>query len=90
MTAYRKKPIVIEAMQWDGTKSGKNRITNAFPQIVTVAQSGHLHKDEMTSWEIGTLEGKHVVSKGDFVIMGVKGECYPCKPDIFAATYDPA
>lgn len=85
---FRKKPVVIDAIQWDGTKSGKNRITNAFPNIITVAQSGHLHKDEMYLWEIGTLEGKHIVSKGDWIIKGIKGEFYPCKPDVFAATYE--
>ena len=87
---FRKKPVVIEAIQWDGTKSGKNLITAYFPGIVTVAQSGSLHRDEiyLYSWEIATLEGKHVVSKGDYIIKGVKGEFYPCKPDIFAATYE--
>jgi len=90
MPKFRKKPVVIEAIQWDGTKSGKNRITDAFPAIHTLAQSGHLERDEMYSWEIATLEGKHCVSKGDYIIKGVKGEFYPCKPDIFAATYESA
>ena len=39
---------------------------------------------------INTLEGKHYVSPGDYIITGVKGERYPCKPDIFERTYDPA
>lgn len=85
---YRKKPVVIDAIQWDGTKSGKNRITDAFPGINTVGQTGSLYKDEMSHWRIQTLEGSHYVTKGDFVIKGVKGEFYPCKPDIFALTYE--
>jgi hypothetical protein len=39
-------------------------------------------------WAIGTLEGSHVVSVGDYIIQGVKGEYYPCKPDIFDLTYE--
>ena len=88
MGLYRKKPAVIEAIQWDGTKSGKNRITAAFPGIETLAQTGNLYKDEMTYWRIGTLEGGHEVSKGDYIIKGVKGEFYPCKLDIFDMTYE--
>jgi hypothetical protein len=41
-------------------------------------------------WSIATLEGQHIVSVGDFIIKGVKGEFYPCKPDIFEMTYEPA
>jgi len=85
---YKKKPVVIDAIQWDGTKSGKNRITDNFPNLLTVQQSASLYKDEMTSWSIATLEGSHVVSKGDYIIKGIKGEFYPCKPDIFELTYD--
>lgn len=85
---YRKKPVVINAIQWDGTKSGKNRITNAFPALSTVAQAGYIKEDKMTNWEIATLEGKHKVSVGDYIIQGVKGEFYPCKPDIFELTYE--
>jgi hypothetical protein len=90
MTFYRKKLVVIEALQWDGTKSGKNRITDAFPGINTVGQSGYIHKDEMTDWRIATLEGSHQVSPSDYIIKGVKGEFYPCKPDIFEMTYEVA
>ena len=87
---YRKKPVVIDAIQWDGTKSGKNRITDAFPAIRTTGQTGSLYKDEMSHWRIETLEGGHYVTKGDYVIKGVKGEFYPCKPDIFELTYEVA
>ena len=91
---YRKKPVVIQAIQWDGTATGIAAIERQFPGINTVArngyQEGHPRENEVTRWEIGTLEGRHIVSPGDYVIRGVKGEFYPCKPDIFVATYDPA
>ena len=85
---FRKKPVVIEAIQWDGTESGIQKIKAKFPTLETLAKTGHLKKDEVTRWRIGTLEGGHYVSKGDFIIKGIKGEHYPCKPDIFAATYE--
>lgn len=75
MPKFRKKPVVIEAVQWFPGKE----ITG-----VDVANPG----DDQA--EIETLEGIMRVSPGDWIITGVKGERYPCKPDIFAATYDPA
>lgn len=88
MPMYKKKPVVIEAIQWDGTESCIQRIKAKFPALETYAKTGHLKRDEVTYWRIGTLEGSHVVSKGDYVIKGVKGEFYPCKPDIFETTYE--
>ena len=87
---FRKKPVVIQAVQWDGTESGCQKIKAIFPQLVTLAKSGHMLKQEVTHWKIGTLEGGHEVTKGDWIIQGVKQELYPCKPDIFEATYDAA
>lgn len=87
---FTKKPVTIEAVQWDGTKSGIAAIEVAFPGIETCTLSSNLHREEVTHWRIRTLEDGHVVSPGDWIIKGVKGEFYPCKPDIFAATYDPA
>ncbi len=73
MPKFRKKPVVIEAWQFDGTN---------FPACYPfVWAEGEL--------KIGTLEGDMLVSPGDWVITGVKGEMYPCKPDIFEATYEP-
>lgn len=83
---YRKKPVVIDAVQWDGTMSSMDDILAAYPSLDTV---GKTYKgNECSDWTIRTLEGQHRVSKGDFVICGIKGEFYPCKPDIFAATYE--
>ena len=81
---YRKKPVVISAIQWDGTEGTRERI---------VAFFGDKHQDHETvtgtnTLIIGTLEGPLTASLGDFIIRGVKGEFYPCKPDIFEATYD--
>jgi len=87
---FRKKPVVIEATQWDGTLSGLRAIEVALPTIDTRAVTAHPPSNTVTQWRIGTLEGGHDVSPGDWIITGVKGEHYPCKPDIFAATYEPA
>lgn len=88
MSKYMKKPVVIDAIQWDGSWGGKAAIERAFPELNTTHISGHLPSNTIRQWCIGTLEGYHQVSAGDFVIRGVKGEFYPCKPDIFALTYD--
>ncbi len=71
---YRKKPVVIEATQW--FENGDH------PAVVEASLSG------MNVHLIETLEGDHLVSPGDWIITGVKGEHYPCKPDIFEATYE--
>lgn len=74
---YRKKPVVIEAVQW--FKHGDHPAVEV-PTHPLPPGSG---------W-IRTLEGGHIVTPGDWIITGVKGENYPCKPDIFEATYEPA
>lgn len=85
MAKYRKKPIVIEAIQFDGSAQ-------------MAIELNHKHDDELivdpdTSAFLGgivihTLEGSMVASKGDWIITGVQGERYPCKPEIFAETYE--
>ena len=80
---YRKKPVVIESIQWEGTAISFNAIMDTFKDIKwTPGEMGSY------SFNIETLEGPHIVSKGDFIIKGVKGEYYPCKPDIFEMTYE--
>jgi hypothetical protein len=83
---FRKKPVIIQAIQYDGTYTSIQRIEKEFPDIRTYILI-RLH-DDVSSWAIGTLEGKHSVSKGDWIIKGVAGEYYPCKPDIFEQTYE--
>jgi hypothetical protein len=70
---FRKKPVVIEATQFDGVN---------LPE-------GVAREPETTNGYIDTLEGRMTVSLGDWVITGVKGELYSRKPDIFEATYEP-
>lgn len=81
MGQYRKKSVVVEAVQWfkHGDHPAVKRRPEAYMQDCPgVCDIG----------EIETLEGPHLVRSGDWIITGVKGEHYPCKPDIFEATYD--
>lgn len=80
---YRKKPIVIEALKYDGENADALTLIWAWPN----ALASVLVEDDK-SIAINTLEGKMKVSVGDYIIRGIKGEFYPCKPDIFEATYE--
>lgn len=82
MSEFRKKPVVIEAVQWTG--ENKTEIQSFCPVI----QDGAPFKTPALF--IDTAEGVMRADVGDWIIRGVKGEFYPCKPDIFAATYEPA
>jgi len=79
---YRKKPVVIEAVEWNSTDARRDEISALAGFDVLHEPGGNLL--------IPTLEGVMSASPGDMIIKGVKGEVYPCKPDIFAQTYDPA
>lgn len=81
---YRKKPVVIEAVEWKG---------NNFQDIEQLLETANgkrsiSYSNQVDYLEIHTLEGTMKANKGDFVILGVSGELYPCKPDIFEKTYD--
>lgn len=81
MALYRKRPIIIEAEQfiiWD---------TKNPPQFVTI--HGVIFPVYDLTIVTPTLEGQHIASNLDWIIKGVKGELYPCKPDIFEMTYEP-
>ena len=81
MAKYRKKPVVIEAVQWDGTNGDLiKEWGKGFRKIEYDLKPAILR--------IYTLEGVMEASLGDWVIKGIKGELYPCKPDIFEATYE--
>ena len=83
---FRKKPVVIEAWQ-SFNDCGEH--TTLYPAwIMDALISGVIYAKEEETY-IKTLEGDHHVSDGDWIIKGVKGEIYPCKPDIFEATYEP-
>jgi hypothetical protein len=91
MAKYRKKPVVIEAMQYDGTLESYLDITEKMMKNEPKAvHQGFYAGGDTFEFRIVTLEGVHLVSPGDFVIRGVKGEFYPCKPDIFEQTYEAA
>ena len=82
---YRKKPVVIEAMQWTGDNI--QDIMDFMRPEKPRYMAEFSNADEILG--IQTLEGEVVAQIGDWVIRGVQGEYYPCKPDIFEATYDP-
>jgi len=83
MAKYRKRPVVIDAIKWTGYNTieindfcGDNwRISGDYAPHLPVLR-------------IKTLEGDHIATIGDYIIKGIKGEFYPCKPDIFELTYD--
>lgn len=76
---YKKQSLIVEAVQFTGDL---NELKQAFPELVII------------SWEHGkpvipTLEGDHQITLFDYIVKGIAGEFYPCKPDIFKATYTP-
>lgn len=87
---YRKKPVVIEAFQYDGDIANINAPEWAIAAINNGAMFYDSEDSEKPTCElfIRTLEGNHHVSVGDYIIQGVNGELYPCKPDIFEKTYE--
>lgn len=90
MKSYRKKPVVIEAVQWDGTASAASSIIDWVLAGGGTARFVDYDPDPEANpyLDVETLEGTMRASVGDYVIRGVQGEFYPCKPDIFATTYD--
>ena len=83
---FRKKPVVIEAMQF--TQEMKDRVYHWASDIQGNVQPSFDGGNPVLL--IPTLEGEMKCSINDWIIKGVKGELYPCKPDIFAATYEAA
>lgn len=95
MARFRKKPVEIEAIQWTGENLAEVfSFTGKHPRWDEWFTSFEEYEQRVRAdggiFKIFTLEGTHDASPGDWIIRGVKGEHYPCKPDIFAATYDPA
>lgn len=83
---YRKKPVVIEA--WH-TPTGKEQDGwAALPKFLMSYFGDTLFKLPRNKWLIKTPEGDMTADAGDYIIKGIKGEIYPCKPDIFEATYE--
>jgi hypothetical protein len=103
MPQFRKKPVVIDAFQWLHSGPDHNGdgwglldawlVSLGYPPMDLADGDGDhapmwLNTDLVTL-TIPTLEGDHRCDNGDWIIRGIKGEFYPCKPDIFAATYEP-
>lgn len=92
MAKYRKRPIVIEAEKY------REGLEDGFDTVDIIKHEGQeLNLDELECFDtdfgkkypyIRTLEGKHYIYKGSYIITGIAGERYPCKPDIFKATYE--
>lgn len=93
MPQFRKKPVVIEAVLFTKIEHDSE---GPFPVFDTLPPNWLLEpmeKEDGITWSddglhIPTLEGVHLASPGDWIIQGVNGELYPCKPDIFAKTYE--
>lgn len=97
MPTYRKKPVEIEAFQMTKERRQDNSEwpnwlhmawNTDFPEPGAVSSEEYPNSKGTDRLVIRTLEGIHTVSWGDFIIQGVQGELYPCKPDIFEATYE--
>lgn len=78
---FRKKPVVIEAVRFTGRNDA---------ECLAFCPSARDPVDRRPNLIIPTLEGEMLCNVGDWIIKGVNGEFYPCKPDIFAKTYEPA
>ena len=94
MPMFRKKPVVVEAITFDelvahGHGAAPERCVNGMPWSFSYKGHPITHESD-NCYLIPTLEGTMRFERGDMLITGVKGEIYPCKADIFAATYEPA
>ena len=98
---YRKKPVVVNAEKWSGWKRFKDcdkyhPVIKPLPLFMSFSigmSLGSYHgtngiPPQKLGW-VRTLEGGHIIQPGDWLIEGVEGEFYPCKPDIFEKTYEP-
>ncbi len=82
---FRKKPVIIEAVQWTG-ENFKEILDFMRPVVPNHRGDAYTLQHAII---IKTLEGEHIASLNDWIIKGVQGEFYPCKPDIFKQTYEP-
>ncbi len=99
MHLFRKKPVIIEAVQFESLAPLEDEVfsiqfntTEALPKWVREAVINDTLYPCLVSGKnllVQTLEGEHIASPGDWIIRGVEGELSPCKPNIFAQTYEP-
>lgn len=85
---YRKKPVEVEAVRWTGENRAEIRIFCAHGAFFAPTRQDT--EGRVTEWRllIDSPEGIMYAETGDYIIKGVNGECYPCKPDVFAKTYE--
>lgn len=96
MAVFRKKPVEIEAVQFMGVLDNQPQFHDGSEEppvwLIEALAKDRLAPGSIAAFgnhlNIVTLEGAHEASPRDWIIRGIKGEIYPCKPDIFAATYD--
>jgi len=81
MKKYIKRPITVEAIQWDGS-------VESAAEVIEFGLGSVMYSADLNKMICQTLEGSMVVGVNDYVIKGINGEFYPCKPDIFEKTYD--
>lgn len=91
-TRYRKRPIVVTAVQWFPYGAPVDGVIWPVPptDLTLLGELGESIDDPSGLGLIRTMEGPFIVRPGDFIVTGVKGERWPIKPDIFAQSYDPA
>ena len=87
MGLYRKKPVTVEAVQFNGKNFDEIYEFSSGKARRRIAYEGNTQV-ETNFIDINTLEGVMIATEGDFIIRGVQGEFYPCKPDIFEKTYE--
>lgn len=85
---FRKRPVVIEAVQLDPTGKHSQNLPEGVIGLSSPGADNWGYKG--CRFYIETLEGRMEAKPGDWIITGIKGERYPCKPDVFAASYEPA
>ena len=90
MAKYRKKPVIIEAVQFNGfnKENGQVDLSERPEWLINEFGKKIIFFDKRNTLTIKTLEGNMIANIGDWIIKGVKGEYYPCKPDIFEQTYE--
>ncbi len=86
MGIFRKKPVEVEAHIFTGASTSKGQIEKWME--TGMWEEKEIHTRDFRTMEISTLEGKMIANPGDYIIKGVEGEFYPCKPEIFHATYE--
>lgn len=84
MALYRKRPLIVEAFKWTGDQSQTEDPDWVNKSIVSYVNDG----TPQVQMQIATLEGIMLADRGDYIIKGIKGEIYPCKPDIFEKSYE--